>query len=128
MGEPAEAKSQDGTELTANYANNVYYEPTVWDLKLIFGEFSGKSNAVDWHTSITIPWAQAKLLFYYLAINIAFQEIQQGPIHVASAVLPPVPPEPTDAEKNSHFAGAMHEFALKMHQKFIDGLGKPPAV
>ncbi|MGH2376131.1 MAG: hypothetical protein ACRDIC_22030 [bacterium] len=48
-------KNANGPEdLTTDYANNTAFEPTVWDLKLIFGEFSDRAKTIDWHTSITI--------------------------------------------------------------------------
>jgi len=54
------------------YANNVLFEPSVWDLKMIFGQLDqseGKA-VVEQHTAVTIPWAQAKVLSYYLQVNL----------------------------------------------------------
>src|SRR3990167_11504158 len=54
------------------YANNVQFEQSAFDLKLIFGELNqaGGKALVDQHSSMTIPWGQAKLLLYYLQVNI----------------------------------------------------------
>jgi len=62
MDEQAKPLSLRTDEMNTEYANNVFFEPTVWDLKLIFGEWSSRANLVDWHTSVTVPWAQAKLM------------------------------------------------------------------
>jgi hypothetical protein len=82
-------RPEDGVEITADYANTTMFEPTIWDLKLIFGEWSGRSNSVEYHTSITVPWAQAKLIMYYLRANIAAHEIINGKIRIRQEVVPP---------------------------------------
>jgi hypothetical protein len=68
--EETEAKVGTRTEITSEYANNTFFEPTIWDLKILFGEFTGRTDSVDWHTSITLPWARAKLLAYYLGTEV----------------------------------------------------------
>ncbi len=56
--EETEAKVGTRTEITSEYANNTFFEPTIWDLKILFGEFTGRTDSVDWHTSITpLPWS-----------------------------------------------------------------------
>src|ERR1700733_9457104 len=86
-------------ELDSDYANNVFFEPSIWDLKLIFGEFSGRADAVDWHTSITLPWAQAKLLHYYLGLNISIHELaNRSAIEIPAQMLPTLPPLPAAGE------------------------------
>jgi hypothetical protein len=93
------ADIEGADELSAEYANNTQFEPTIWDLKFIFGEFSGRTNSVDWHTSITVPWEQAKLMLYYLALNIAARELQTGiKINVPSSMLPPEPDVPSGSD------------------------------
>jgi hypothetical protein len=75
------------------YANNVQLESSAWDLKLIFGQLDqtgGKANIAQ-HTAVTIPWAQAKLLAYFLQANVFFQEKLHGKIIVPTSVLPPDP-------------------------------------
>ena len=99
--------SKDEQGMTAEYnfedvyANNSSFETSAWDLKLIFGQLDQTSRSkrvVNWHTAVTIPWAQAKIMAYYLAINVVFHEIQHGPIKVPSTVLPPFPREPLEEE------------------------------
>ncbi len=96
------AGQRDG--LSEDYANNTAFEATVWDLKLIFGEWSQRAGSVECHTSITIPWAQAKLLSYFLEANIAAHEIVHGKIKVPESVLPPpaTPPSGEVADAKAH--------------------------
>jgi len=76
------------------YANNVVYEPSVWDLKLIFGQLDQKSTGgegqatVDYHTAITLPWSVVKLMVYYLRVNLAGHEAETGPVKLPERVLP----------------------------------------
>ncbi len=84
-----EKRSADSIELSVEYANNVMFEPTIWDLKLIFGEWSGRSQSVEYHTSVTIPWAQAKLMLYYLQANVAAHEAANEKIKIPVTVMPP---------------------------------------
>lgn len=102
--------------LSADYANNVFFAANVWDLKVLFGELSARGEGVDWHTSITLPWAQAKLMAYYLAINIAAHEMDEGPIRIPESMIPPEPPPPQESQKE------IFEFIKAHRQKFLDSL------
>ena len=73
------------------YANNVRFEMTAWDLRVLFGQLmpiSEGKGQVDWHTDVTIPWAQAKLMHLYLGINLTLYERENGKITIPPAVLP----------------------------------------
>lgn len=103
------------------YANNSLLEPSVWDLKIHFGQLEQQSGqaTVDWHTSVTVPWAQAKILAYFLMLNIACQEVQAGEkIRVHPSVLPsPLPPpEGTDPA-----ARQLYERSVEIHKTFFGG-------
>jgi hypothetical protein len=74
--------------VNAEYANNVYFEATSWDLKMLFGEWNGRSKSVEYHTSMTIPWAQAKLIAYFLQVNVAIHEANHGHIRVPENFVP----------------------------------------
>lgn len=84
------------------YANNVRFEMTAWDLRLLFGQLMPNSEGkgqVDWHTDVTLPWAQAKLMHLYLGMNVIVYERENGKIMIPAAVLPsPIstPPEGVD--------------------------------
>jgi len=108
-------------DLTADYANNVAFETTIWDLKLIFGEYSDQDKAVEWHTSMTIPWAQAKLLQYYLQINIEAYEAEHGKVRVPSSMLPlEQPPPPSESE--TPLNKMVYEIVRRHREKFIQEL------
>lgn len=83
--------------IESDYANNIALEQTGWDLKLMFGEYSGRLQGVEYHTSITIPWAQAKLLLYFLKVNVEAYEAEHGKIYVPPMAYPPdsssIPPD-----------------------------------
>ena len=117
----SQSPGQQEEELTSDYANNTYFEPTVWDLKILFGEWSGRANSVDWHTSITLPWAQAKLLAYYLGINIAARELRQGRIQIPDTVIPPeIPPPTPEALQTDPGSQAFFEMVQEHRRKFLE--------
>ena len=59
----ADVRNPPGAEedMSVIYANNSHIDATIWDLQVILGEYSPSANRVDWHTTVTMPWAQAKL-------------------------------------------------------------------
>jgi hypothetical protein len=96
------AHSDELDDVIPVYANNVRFEMTAWDLRILFGQLmpiSEGKGLVDWHTDVTIPWAQAKLMHLYLGINLTLYERENGKINVPSTVQPaPIttPPEGVD--------------------------------
>ncbi len=83
------------------YANNVRFESTVLDLKMIFGksdQHSG-SEVVRQHTAVTLPWPLVKTVAYYLAVNILVHETQNGPITVPPIHTPPPIEPPTEQQR-----------------------------
>lgn len=97
--QPLQPQFERDEDFASLYANHVWYEPSVWDLKLIFGELdqSRGPNAVTQHTAIALSWIQAKIMSYYLQVNIAAYEVRNGKIKVPADVVPrdpgPAPPE-----------------------------------
>lgn len=117
-----QAASSESDDLSVEYANNVFFEPTVWDLKLIFGEFSTRQGSVDWHTSITVPWEQAKLMMYYLMLNVAARELQTGAkITIPPSMLPPEPDAPSGPDDTA-VNRAFYEIVKDHRQRFLAGL------
>ena len=85
-----ETEGEDFDEIVPVYANNTRFEQTVWDLRVLFGQLMpGGRSEVDWHTDVTLPWAQAKLLHHYLGINLGLYELENGKIKIPPGVLPP---------------------------------------
>ncbi len=123
MDEPtAETQPAENEEMTADYANNTMFEPTIWDLKLIFGEFSQRTNSVEWHTSITVPWAQVKLMIYYLQANVAAYEINAGKIKVPDPVIPPEWPAPSSEQAKDPKALKVFETLKTLREQFLESL------
>jgi hypothetical protein len=118
---PTPIATQRVEDFESTYANNVQFQPSVWDLKILFGELDqgeGKA-AIEQHTAITIPWATAKLMRYYLDLNISFYESENGRIKIPPRVLPPEPdPLPQELE-NDPQAKAASELVRKMRNEFI---------
>ena len=102
----ADVRNPPGAEedMSVIYANNSHIDATIWDLQVILGEYSPSANRVDWHTTVTMPWAQAKLMAYYLQFQISVYEYGHGAIQIPKQFIPetlPAPTDPTDErEKN----------------------------
>jgi hypothetical protein len=111
-------------EFVTGYANNVQFEPTAWDLKMLFGELSqtGGRVTVAQHTSITIAWAEAKILSYYLRIQIAAYELQHGKIQVPKEVLPPVPTAVPANVQDKESAEVLRQIVGEMRAEFLANL------
>ena len=101
------------------YANNIQFEPSLWDLKLIFGQLDQSDGTkVAQHTAITIPWMQAKLLAYFLEVNLAVHETDYGYIRLPPTVIPQAfdPSTVTEALKPAW------EYMAFMHRRFFPEL------
>ena len=110
-----ERDEPEGTEeLEAAYANNTLLEPSVWDLKIFFGQWYNKSG-VEWHTAVVLPWAQVKLLSHYLRVNLAVYEAQSGKVMIPPSMSPqplPQPPEGGTLEERQ-----MAEMVQQLHRE-----------
>lgn len=108
-------------DFSSVYANNLVFEASVWDLKVILGELDqrGGKIAVEQHTAVSIPWVQVKLLCYWLRLNLEIYEMSNGKIHIPQGVRPPVPPEPESKDAQNM---ALFELAKRLHQEFMAGL------
>lgn len=113
---PAEFVRTD--DFTSAYANNVLFEPSVWNLKMIFGELDqhGSKSTVEQHTSITLPWLQAKIMRVFLDVNIAFYEAENGKIDVPTHLLPSPQAPPPELEGHQR---EVAEMVYKKLQKLL---------
>src|SRR5208283_4527680 len=86
------------------YANNIQFETTEWDLKMIFGllDFREGCLAIEQHTAMSVGWTQAKILAYSLQVHVAIFEKIHGKITVPPTVWPPEPIPPSDELKASN--------------------------
>jgi len=84
---------QHSSDFRLRYANNVFYETTLFDIKTTFGELvqsPGKETFVEQHSAITMSWLEAKLAVIFLAINVATHEKKFGTVSIPEGVMPPV--------------------------------------
>lgn len=105
---PGETANGDLDEVIPVYANNVRFEMTAWDLRLLFGQLmpvSEGKGVVDWHTDVTLPWAQAKLMHLFLGVNLLIYERENGKITIPAGVLPsPIDSLPPGVDASSEEA------------------------
>lgn len=101
----SEIKRERTPDFVARYANYSHLESSVWDLKVLFGEFDQSTNGatVPVNTSVTLPWAQVKVLAYFLRLHVAAYEADQGRIKIPAGIIPVVP-------ETSVFADVYNEF------------------
>lgn len=98
-------------EVLSEYANNTFCEPSLWDLKVFFGQWYQSENSVDWHTAVTLPWPQIKLLIYFLRINLAIFEVQNGTVKIPEMAMPTLPEVSIDdSEQTKRIDSAVRVF------------------
>jgi hypothetical protein len=112
-------KNQRSEDFSEVYANNVTFEISAWDLKIIFGQLDQAIGVIEQHTAITVPWALAKLALYHLRSQILAREMFWGPIRLTDDMLPtePVPPA-KELSENPRFV-ALYEAAKKLREEYI---------
>src|SRR5208282_3259713 len=73
------------------YANNVVFESTAWDLRLIFGkmDLAKGANVIVQHSAMTLPWSQVKAGIYLLQVHLALHELINGKVYVPKGVINP---------------------------------------
>jgi hypothetical protein len=73
------------------YANNVRFEPNVWDLKIVFGELAADGpnggSIVEQKIAVRLSWLQAKVMAIFLSINVSSHEEGSGPVRIPRAIL-----------------------------------------
>ena len=77
---------------------------------------------VEQHTAMNIPWIQAKLMIYYLKVQVAIYEQQHGPIRIPTSVLPPEPPPLPGQFKDNPVAESVRALVLKMRAEYLASL------
>ena len=78
MAEEDKSGFRRGEDFESLYANNVQFESSIWDVKLIFGQFEQAKSEIEQHTAITLPWSQAKLAAYYFMVNLVLHQEEQS--------------------------------------------------
>jgi hypothetical protein len=113
------SKSQD---FANTYANNVFFESSFWDLRMIFGQNDQQLglNAVVQHTAVTIPWPQVKVMKYFLDSHLLTYETQNGRIHIPPNIIPAVPDElPKEVEELDPKAREIWDAVKATYDSFI---------
>src|SRR6202167_4420275 len=103
------------------YSNNLQYQQTEWDLKLIFGQldWSVDHYVVEQHTAITVSWLQAKLIHYFLSVQLGLYEMSHGKIPLPAGAIPPEPLAPTEEQAKEPFVTEMYEYMKKRREEFL---------
>ena len=106
-------------EFESLYANNVQFEASVWDLKMIFGQLdqSTGSTVVEQHTAVTMAWPEAKIMAYFLLVNMTGYQSRNGPIQLPIAVIP-TRPDPSDPSLNAD-GKKLAEYLAWVHDQFF---------
>jgi hypothetical protein len=92
---PVQLEFKTQADFIERYANNVRFESSVWDLRLILGTLdqATQPHTIHVHTAVNVPWQQAKLMAYFLYLHVLFQEAGGDAIKIPEGVMPP-PIEP----------------------------------
>jgi hypothetical protein len=103
------------------YANNVQLEPSLWDLKLVFGQNDQQvgPNAVVQHTAMTLPWAQVKVLIYALRLALIDQESRSGRVQLKRGLIAEFPEQMPKAVRDS---GEVSDETWKALRKLYEDL------
>lgn len=122
---PQPPRNQRSEDFASVYSNNVAFETSLWDLRLIFGQLDQAVGVVDQHTAVTIPWTLAKLALYHLECQLAAYEIIYGKIVLSTDVLPPVPPPLSDEQKQNPAFQRIHEAIKILREEFVRDAQRP---
>src|ERR1039458_2007984 len=93
---PAGVVHKRGENFIDRYANNVFFESSAWDLKLIFGSVdqSIAPNHVTQHTGMSLSWAQVKVLIFLLRFQLLSHEARLGRVRLPAGIVNPIPAIP----------------------------------
>jgi hypothetical protein len=112
-------------DFVKSYANNAYYESSAWDLTIVFGQLDqpiGSPAIIKQNIAITIPWAQAKLLSYFVRLHVEVNEVQNGKVSIRPDLLPPVPTALTEEEEKDPNAKRLFELVTRLREELIASL------
>jgi hypothetical protein len=103
------------------YSNNIQFKPTEWDLKAVFGEMEPQNDGsvtVQQHTAIVVSWLQAKIMHYFLGMNLGAYELTHGKIPIPQSVIP-IEPVPPSGELDTPETRMLYEYMKKFRDQFI---------
>jgi hypothetical protein len=122
-------KFERDEDFTSLYANNVQFEGSAWDLKVIFGQLDQSRDplVVEQHTAITMAWGQAKITAYYMAVNVILTQSQNGNIQIPALAIP-ARPDPTESSLDEASKRTVMYLAWIHDQFFGSSPYVPPGV
>jgi hypothetical protein len=103
------------------YTNNVQFQQTEWDVKMVFGQLDWVENhyVVEQHTSMTMSWLQAKMLLYFLGVQVGAYELSHGKIPIPPGTIPPDPEPPTPEQATDPSSYKFYEYIKQKRQEFM---------
>lgn len=112
-------KSEDFFQV---YANNTLFQSSNWDLKILFGELEPSlgPNVILQHTAVTLPWAQVKIIIYFLSIHLALHEAQFGRVQIGKGLINEIAPQrPKDVIEAGEVKEESWQQMRKLYLDFI---------
>jgi hypothetical protein len=89
--ESADPSVNRTSDFRSRYANSTYFDTTVYDLKINFGELDKDADGTvvsRFHSAISMSWLEAKIAAIFLLVNIYGHERERGPIRIPPGVRP----------------------------------------
>jgi len=117
VAEDKDIKLRRDEEFESLYANNVNFESSVWDLKMIFGQLDQEASAVTQHTAMTLPWSTSKIAAYYMLVNLLVHQADNGAITIPARVVPPRP-DPESPTVEPHMKPVI-SYVAWIHDQFF---------
>ena len=121
-----EEKKVDSTNYFADdyfevYANQALYEASAWDLKIIFGILDQSTGVARMKKTfaVNIPWTQVKLAIFYLRLQLAVEEAQDGKIQIRPGLIPPDAPPLTEEQAAEPMAKELYEVYKRLREEFL---------
>jgi hypothetical protein len=111
-------------EVYEAYTNNVFYEASSWDLKLIFGQLDQHEGGVKiiQHSAITVPWPLVKIMIYWLKGHVEAHELVNGKIHIPPTVIPIPAVLTEEVKKSDPNAEAVYAIFNRLRDEFVASL------
>ncbi len=101
------------------YANNVQFYPTEFDLRMIFGEYDVANLSVQQHTAMTVSWVQAKIILYFLTLQLGIYEMSHEQIKIPPGIFPPEPEPPSGDLANDPAAREVYEYIKRIREQLV---------
>lgn len=125
QGDPP-VKIQRVDDFLAVYANNVVVDATAWDLRLTFGQFEklpDDSMVNNQRLSVNMPFGLAKLMLFWIELQIISHEIQTGKrVGMRSGLIPDPPTLIGPENENDPNFVKLHAAITQLRNRLIASL------